>query len=313
MSDIQLFRLHTDSVTELSSHATAFEKNLQTLVESHMETFLGVRFLASEYATGKTHRGRIDSLGLDENGCPVIVEYKRHSNENVINQGLFYLDWLLDHKAEFRWLVMEKLGKNVADAVEWDGTRLICIAADFTKYDQHAVQQIPRNIELIRYKHFGADLLLLELVNTQTSVEAKPAAPHTAASSIDKMADDSPKAVSKDKSFEEQLAAAQPEIQAVYENLSSFIFALGDDVTEKQLRLYVAFKKLKNFVTVVAQANRLLVYLKLAPGSVALENGFSRDVSQIGHWGTGDVELVLRNAADFEKAKPLLERTYLEG
>lgn len=94
-----------------------------------METFLGVRFLASEYAAGKTHRGRIDSLGLDENGCPVIVEYKRHSNENVINQGLFYLDWLLDHKAEFRWLMMEKLGRDVADSVQWAGTRLLCIAA----------------------------------------------------------------------------------------------------------------------------------------------------------------------------------------
>lgn len=103
MSDIQLFRLQgTSTVTELTSQAAPLEKTLQALIEGQMETFLGVRFLASEYATGKTHRGRIDSLGLDENGCPVIVEYKRHSTENVINQGLFYLDWLLDHQAEFR-------------------------------------------------------------------------------------------------------------------------------------------------------------------------------------------------------------------
>ncbi|HVI42985.1 MAG TPA: hypothetical protein VM577_20450, partial [Anaerovoracaceae bacterium] len=96
MSDIQLFRLGLASgACELPGRAVAVEKQLQTLFEAHMETFLGVRFLASEYATGKTHKGRIDSLGLDENGCPVIVEYKRHSNENVINQGLFYLDWLL--------------------------------------------------------------------------------------------------------------------------------------------------------------------------------------------------------------------------
>lgn len=50
-----------------------------------MQTFLGIRFLASEYETGKTHKGRIDSLGLDENGCPVIIGYKRAKNENVIN------------------------------------------------------------------------------------------------------------------------------------------------------------------------------------------------------------------------------------
>src|SRR5690606_41318521 len=128
-----------------------------------MPAFLGVRFLASEYATGKTHKGRIDSLGLDENGCPVIVEYKRHSNENVINQGLFYLDWLLDHQAEFRWLVMEKLGKDVADAIDWAGTRLLCIASGFTSYDQHAVLQRRRNGALIRYKPFGHDMLLFVL------------------------------------------------------------------------------------------------------------------------------------------------------
>lgn len=310
MSDIQLFRLHGGAATELTASAAALERNLQTLIEGQMETFLGVRFLATEYATGKTHRGRIDSLGLDENNCPVIIEYKRHSNENVINQGLFYLDWLLDHKAEFRWLVMEKLGKDVADSVEWSGTRLLCIAADFTRYDQHAVQQIPRNIELIRYKLFGEDLLLLELVNTQTVAEpatdsAKPA-PADAGPAA-------PKLQGRDKGFAEQLEGAAPEIQALYADLRSFVFALGDDVTEKQPRLYVAFRKLKNFACVVMHPNKMLVILKLNPDSVVLEEGFSRDVRNVGHWGTGDLELCLRSAADLECAKPLLERAYQEG
>ena len=310
MSDIQLFRLQNNTATELTASAAALERNLQTLIEGQMETFLGVRFLATEYATGKTHRGRIDSLGLDENNCPVIIEYKRHSNENVINQGLFYLDWLLDHKAEFRWLVMEKLGKEVADSVEWSGTRLLCIAADFTRYDQHAVQQIPRNIELIRYKLFGEDLLLLELVNTQTvaessteSVKPSPVDAGPAAT----------KPQGKDKSFAEQLEGAAPDIQALYADLRSFVFAQGDDVTEKQLKLYVAFRKLKNFASVVMYPGKMLAMLKLNPDTVALEEGFSRDVRQIGHWGTGDLELCLRNAQDLERAKPLLERAYQEG
>lgn len=114
MTDIQLFRLSNGVATELSSQTAKLERDLQILIEANMATCLGVRFLAREHPTGKTHRGRIDSLGLDENGCPVIIEYKRHSTENVINQGLFYLDWLMDHQAEFRWLVMEKLGKEAA-------------------------------------------------------------------------------------------------------------------------------------------------------------------------------------------------------
>jgi predicted transport protein len=312
MSDIQLFRLRgTCAVTELASQAAPLEKTLQALIEGQMETFLGVRFLASEYTTGKTHRGRIDSLGLDENGCPVIVEYKRHSTENVINQGLFYLDWLLDHQAEFRWLVMEKFGKETAQQIEWAGTRLLCIASDFTRYDQYAVQQIPRNIELIRYKLFGEDLLLLELVNAQSVPDATAVKPApTSASSAEH---ETSKPAGKDRSLTENLALATPEIRALYEQTTSLLLSLGDDVQQKGLKLYTAFRRLKNFACVIAYPNRLLITLKLDPGTVTFEEGFSRDVSQVGHWGTGDVELCLLGPLDLQRAQPLLERSYAEN
>lgn len=96
MSDIKLFRIAGDAVTELSGTTDTIEKSVQTLFERNLESLLGVRFLATEYVT--TNGGRIDSLGLDENGSPVILEYKRATNENVVNQGLFYLDWLMDHR-----------------------------------------------------------------------------------------------------------------------------------------------------------------------------------------------------------------------
>ena len=314
MSDIQLFRLHgtsTVTVTELTSQAAPLEKTLQALIEGQMETFLGVRFLASEYATGKTHRGRIDSLGLDENGCPVIVEYKRHSTENVINQGLFYLDWLLDHQAEFRWLVMEKFGKETAQHIEWKGTRLLCIASDFTRYDQHAVQQIPRNIELIRYKLFGDDLLLLELVNAQSVADATAAKPTP--TDVPAVEQEMSKPQGKDKSLAEQLALATPDIRTLYEQTASLLMSLGDDVQQKSLKLYTAFRRLKNFACVIVYPNRLIITLKLDPGTVTLEEGFSRDVSQVGHWGTGDVELCLLGPLDLQRAQTLLERSYAEN
>lgn len=99
MSDTRIFKTSGISARELRGSSVALEKSLQTYIEQNLETMLGIKFLASEYSTGKTHRGRIDTLGIDENNCPVIIEYKRALNENVINQGLFYLDWLLDHKA----------------------------------------------------------------------------------------------------------------------------------------------------------------------------------------------------------------------
>ena len=66
MSDIKLFSINNQSAQELEAKTAVLEKELQKHVEQHMEVLLGVRFLATEYSTGKTHKGRIDSLGLDE-------------------------------------------------------------------------------------------------------------------------------------------------------------------------------------------------------------------------------------------------------
>jgi predicted transport protein len=315
VSDIKLFRYANNGASELAGKSAAIERTLQRLIESQMETFLGVRFLATEYSTGAKHRGRIDSLGLDENGCPVIIEYKRHSNENVMNQGLFYLDWLLDHKADFRFLVMDKLGKDEADKIEWSGTRLLCIAADFTRYDEHAVAQINRNIELIRYKLFGDDLLLFELVNGGSAASTQSFA------EVDEPVSEKPAKVPAAstlamKTHADQIATASPELLALFEQTRSFILAQGDDIIEKPLKLYVAFRRLKNFVCmslISKQDPHVFLTLKLDPTSVVLENGFSRDVTHIGHWGTGDLELTLRTPADFEKAKSLIERAYQEN
>jgi predicted transport protein len=88
---------------------------------------------------------------------------------------------------------------------------------------------------------------------------------------------------------------------------------MGDDVQQKTLKLYTAFRRLKNFACVIVYPNRLLITLKLAPTTVALEEGFSRDISQVGHWGTGDVELCVRNPGDLKRAQALLERSYAEN
>ena len=72
MSNIKLFRTTNGIVQELESQSVAVEKSLQTQMEKHLDSFLGVTFLATEYSTGKTHGGRIDTLGIDENRCPVM-------------------------------------------------------------------------------------------------------------------------------------------------------------------------------------------------------------------------------------------------
>lgn len=308
MSDIKLFRLTEGQATELQGDASDLEKPLQTLIENNLEPLLGIRFLATEYSTGKTHSGRIDSLGLDENNCPVILEYKRSTGENVINQGLFYMDWLMDHQAEFKLLVLDKLGKAATDSIDWSAPRLVCIAADFTKYDAHAVQQINRNIELIRYRRFGEELLLLELVNATSAGNGGAAGKK--AGKVIKAVKDTEKTRTGDKTYAESLESLSDPMRELLASLEDYIISLGDDVQKKELKLYVAFKRLKNFATVVLPKNRLLLYVHLNPSQLGALPVFARDVSQTGHWGTGDLELGISTAADLDLVKPLIRMAY---
>jgi predicted transport protein len=277
MSDIKLFRVNAGKVDELAGTTDTVEKSVQTFFERNLESLLGVRFLASEFVTSN---GRIDSLGLDENGSPVILEYKRASNENVVNQGLFYLDWLMDHRKDFQWLVLEKLGKKDAEAVDWSAPRLVCIAGDFNRYDDHAVRQMQRNIELIRYRRFGPDLLMLDLL-TATSVKGASVALGPTSGESGAMAVGGYKTISA--VMEELDAAMIDRLEA----LRAYLKALGDDVQETVLQFHIAFKRIKNFACIEFRPTtaRILVYVKVNPASVQLEPGFTRDVSNVGHYG----------------------------
>ncbi len=307
MSDIKLFNVGNGSAQELPGTSIAIEKTLQTLIESHLEVFLGVRFLATEHSTGKTHGGRIDTLGIDENGSPVIIEYKRALNENVINQGLFYLDWLMDHKGDFELLVLKKFGKSAADSIDWSTPRLLCIASDFTKYDEHAIQQINRNIELIRYRRYGNELLLFELVNVTT-------AQGQAETSTIVVSDNGVKhkSVTSNKTAGELLEQSSDALRDRFEALKAFLLALGDDVQMKEQKNYFAFRRIKNFacVEVHPQSMRIPLFVKVDPTRIQLEKGFTRDVRNIGHYGTGELEISVQSDADLERAKPLILKSY---
>lgn len=166
VSKLRLFQTAYGDVNEPVPRLAETEADVQRLVEANMKALLGVRFLASKYGTGPVHAGRIDSSGLDANGAPVVVEYKRGTDSGVINQGLFYLSWLVDHRAEFEHLVRDRLGATAAAQVLWSGPRLICVAGDYTRYDVHAVREHRRSINLVRYCFFGRGLVGLETVAT---------------------------------------------------------------------------------------------------------------------------------------------------
>jgi len=124
-----LFKLRTFKAEKLETDSSGKEKAIQRIFEENLSTILNVDFLKSEHVTSS---GRIDTLGIDKNGSPVIIEYKRTQNDNVINQGISYLKWLLDHKADFEKLCQ---GNNVNVEIDRTSPRLVCVAQSYSKFD----------------------------------------------------------------------------------------------------------------------------------------------------------------------------------
>ncbi|SCD64322.1 hypothetical protein GA0115237_103540 [Streptomyces sp. ScaeMP-6W] len=167
MTDLKLFRLDAEGQdVELRGSTVTLEVELQRRVEVGMEAMLGIRFLASEYPTGPWHRGRIDSLGLDENGTPALIEYKKGADSGVLSQAVSYLSWLDSARHEFEALVKEKLGSEAAESIDWRNPRMVCIAAGFSHHDRVAVHRLRERVDLVRYRVFEGGLLSLLLIES---------------------------------------------------------------------------------------------------------------------------------------------------
>ena len=199
---------------------------------------------------------------------------------------------------------MDVLGKEKAANIDWSMPCVICIANDFTKFDEHAVNQMQRNIKLVRYRKFGDNLIAFEHLNapqvqpiTYEELQTKP----------------SSKSGWKDKDFKQYFAESGEKNQNIFYSIRDYVLSLGDDIAENQLKLYVAFKKAKNFVCVEVYQSQILCHLKLNPDTVDLVPGFIEDVRTKGHWGTGDLRLIIKSIEDFEKAQHLIARAYSEN
>ncbi len=211
----------------------------------------------------------------------------------VINQGLFYLAWLMDHRAEFEHLVRGRFGVTAASQVLWSAPRLICIAGDFTRYDVHAVREHRRSIDLVRYRLFGGDLLGLETV-ASVNGGIRPARRTCGRAAVRAGAG------VQDASMVE-LAGAVDEI----------LLGLGEGVNRVERQQYRAYRRLRNFACLCPpQRSKLLVYLRVDPKKVDLVPGFTRDVTGLGHHGTGDLEVQVRTERDLERARDLFRLGY---
>ena len=298
-----LFKINGSAVTKIIAKDLDLEKNLQSLFEQNLEELLNIVFLAHEYST--SFGGRIDSIGIDKNGSPCIIEYKKNQNDNVINQGLSYLRWLLDHKADFEMLCQSK---KIDIEIDWDSPRVICIAESYSKFDLDTADILPINVELLRYRIYDENILFLEPENYQKVKISTSGIIKKAKTQKTKDAQ-----LQKVYSIDDHLLGINKETLDLFQDLREKILSLDQNIIEEAKAKYIAYKTSTNFVDVVVKQYGLKIFLNVKSGQLNDPQKLARDLTKpkpIGHWGNGDYEVKFESANEADAVFALIKQSY---
>lgn len=248
-----IFFNQNGKLTMLNAIAFDKEKALQRLVEQNLPEVLDMYYLASEYGT--TSGGRIDTLAVDYQGAPTIIEFKRNKDDNVINQALSYLKWLKAQRKEFFEMLMQnRLGKEVAESIrlDWNHPRVICIAESFSKFDLDTVEVIPLRIDLFKYRYHEQGVFSLDMISVNEqqkySAETNQAIPADAVMGIINLM--------KDQSHATHL------IRTLFDELRERILSLDEDIAEKPGKRAIAYRLTKNFCEISVKKDCLTIDLR---------------------------------------------------
>ena len=299
------------------------ERDLQAFFEKHLRTLTGVEFLASEYVTGKRHSHRIDTLGIDGAGRPVVVEYKRRWDENAINQGLDRVAWLEEHQTEFRVLVRQKLGFGRSKGVDFKTPRLLCVASELPRQNRIAVKNSRRRVELLRCRRYGDAYVAVEWVHGGKTIDPapEPAGPPRSTNSKER-ASNAPRpsrssapgaGEDPDYSVYPTWAKAREESRRLFRELKTLVDQLGSVRTDAATTV-ISFKctaapghrapVLAYVYLTVRSGLRVLVHEKHVR-HIPLEDGFTRPND-----GGKYRKIFIRDREHIRRAEPLLHAAY---
>jgi predicted transport protein len=206
--------------------------------------------------------------------------------------------------------VQKALGNDIE--VDWSDIRVICIAPNYKKYDLHAVQVMGANIELWKYRLFKNNTVYFEEV-FQSSLPS-PSAAYAGTEKNPVMVAAGKKAAqtraTASYTFDEHLEGKTKKIQEFIYTLREYILGLDTSIEEAPKKFYIAYKTSQNIVCMEVQTKKILLYLKLKPTDILTPPANFKDVSNIGHYGTGDVEFSIKSEEDIEITKPFIELAY---
>lgn len=291
-----LFRLKDNKVMKVNGCEFKDEAELEKLMEDNLEELTGIKLLERQYPIPN---GRIDTLGIDEDDVPVVIEYKWIKDSSAIIQGLFYLNWVKQNKRTVNLIVKEKFKGKLE--VNWSvEPRLIIVAKSFNEKELSAINQMIPSVELKKYSFYG-DLFNVEDVNVvrqKRAINAKEGVEPVKGRKL------------KEYTLDGLLSKANPQIRELFERLRERILSISDDVWEKVGVWYCDYRTTSTFVSPNIQKGGLKIFIKMGDRKIDDPQNITCPVPET--YGYGKLNRVFKiNSADkLDYAMHLIKQAY---
>lgn len=293
------------SLFNLKEKPFKLEREIRKLFEANLREVLGLQLVKSEFSIKNK---RIDTLAFDpETKAFIIIEYKRNKNISVVDLGFTYLGLMLENKADFIVEYNETLKINLKrKEVDWTQTRVAFVSTSFTENQKTATNFKDIAIELWEVKRYENDLISISKVSKSKS--AQSIKPITQNNQKLKAVTEQLKVYTE----EDHLQRRSDDVVELYETYKTAILNLSDDIEIDYRKDYIAFKKNSNIADIIVQRKGLKIWINLKKGSLDDPKNLMRDVSEIGHWGNGDYEIVIKDDKHLEYIMSLIKQALNE-
>jgi len=302
---MQIYNIQNDKLVELEEKVFKLEREIQNIFENNLHAVMGLMLVSSE-RTIKNRR--IDTLAYDEQANAfVIIEYKRDRNSSVFDQGITYLQLMLQNKADFVLELSNKQKRFITkDDIDWTQSRVVFVSTSFSEIQIQATDFKDFAVELIEVKRFDKDTLIVNSIKKSRTAESiKPLAQQD--KELKKITDE---IVVYDENY--HLDNSSEEMVELYEKFRDAILNLTDGIEIDPQKYYIAFKKGKNLFDIEIQKKSLKIFINAKLGSLDDSKGIARDVSQVGHRGNGDYQIQIDSDKDLEYIMSLLKQVLLK-
>lgn len=298
---MKIFTSKKGQLSQLKQQKFKLEKDIQRLFEENLTLLSGYIFIRSEFSIKNS---RIDTLAFDpETQAFVIIEYKRQQNSSVVDQGISYLNLMLEYKADF---IVEYNEKQKAplkrNDVDWSQSKVIFVSPTFNDFQIQATNFKDLPIELWEVNRFDNDIITLNIINKSKS------APNIKAVSNEKREELSILKEIKVYQESDHLADKTDFIQELYEDFKQGILNLDPNIEINTRKLYIAFKKDRNIADIRIQQKNLKIWINLPYGELDDPKNLAKNVSNTGHWGNGDYEITIESTQYLEYIMSLIKQ-----